>query len=87
MGWGEATGADRIRVILRPVDSHGGENHVSGMKKKKPTKAEEPASAYQPARRAGAKGPKAGRADESAFQKSLDKIFAERKELLHKLAQ
>lgn len=57
---------------------------------KKPSKVEESQSSYaakKPAK-AAARAPKStGPADDAAFKKVADKIFSERKELLHKLAQ
>lgn len=60
---------------------------------KKPRKIEEASTSYtakKPATKAAAAGPaKPGvrETDDTAFKKAADKIFSERKELLHKLAQ
>jgi hypothetical protein len=61
--------------------------------KPKPDKVEEPTAPYA-AKKAVAQpagvnlsAPAAKPADDAAFERVADKIFAERKELLHKLAQ
>ena len=61
--------------------------------KPKPDKVEEPTAPYvakqavaQPAG-VNPPAPTAKQADDAAFERVADKIFAERKELLHKLAQ
>ena len=61
---------------------------------KKPHKIEEPKAAYaapKPAKAATASPkstvPRGQMVDDAAFKKVADKIFSERKELLHKLAQ
>lgn len=61
--------------------------------KPKPDKVEEPTAPYTAkkavAQPVGAKSPAPAvkPADDAAFERVADKIFAERKELLHKLAQ
>ena len=75
---------------LAPVDSNGLPDQL-GTVKKKPAKLEEPKAAYaakKPAKAAPAPGQGSpSRADDATFRKITDKIFTERKELLHKLAQ
>ena len=66
--------------------------HIPSMSKK-PRKVEESAAPYTAKKPAGkASAPKitesgAKRVDDAAFKKIADKIFSERKALLHKLAQ
>ncbi len=56
---------------------------------RKADKVEETAAAYaaKSAEKASAGSKSAGSANDAAFKKAAEKIFSERKELLHKLAQ
>ena len=77
---------------LAPVDSKGDTGQITRMSKK-PRKIEESATPYvakKSAETAAAKkSTEQGVRDsgDAAFKKIADKIFSERKELLHKLAQ
>jgi hypothetical protein len=74
-------------LFPHPVDTHRRLTHCAPVKKK-PAKIEEPKAAYaakKPAKAAAL--PKKTDLGEAEFKRITSKLFTERKELLHKLAQ